>query len=221
MVENVPRLSVLKSGVSRQAGLWIMAFLLWGVAVVTGFNEFVRYETTSGDTLAHKSHWPADSTLILTPGRFNIVMLAHPRCPCTRASLDELQELLARNGNKAVAHVLFWMPPDADEAWRQTDLWRRAAANPNVHLHADENGVEARRFGAATSGHVVVYDQTGRLQFSGGLTNARGRSGDSIGSAAIDQIIAGKSPPRTQTSVFGCRLFVSNPASAKDHQSCQ
>ena len=37
-------------------------------------------------------------------------MLAHPMCPCTRASLDELAEALARSKASARIYVLFIRP---------------------------------------------------------------------------------------------------------------
>ncbi len=72
---------------------------------------------------------------------------------------------------------------------------------------SSEDGDEARRFGAATSGHVMLYDAAGRLHFSGGITPARGHEGDSLGrDAVIDLIEAYRSAGRRCSPVFGCPL---------------
>jgi hypothetical protein len=71
----------------------------------------------------------------------------------------------------------------------------------------DHDGVEARRFGAATSGQVILYDARGTLLFSGGITPARGHSGDSTGRDAILALLIDGSSEASETPVFGCSLF--------------
>ena len=41
-----------------------------------------------------------------TPGQPTLVLLAHPQCSCTRASLDELGEALARTRIRPTTYVL-------------------------------------------------------------------------------------------------------------------
>jgi glyoxylase-like metal-dependent hydrolase (beta-lactamase superfamily II) len=43
-----------------------------------------------------------------------------------------------------------------------------------------------------TSGHVLVYDRSGKLLFSGGIAGARGQEGDNTGSAAASELSLGK-----------------------------
>jgi hypothetical protein len=88
-----------------------------------------------------------------------------------------------------------------------TDLWDSAGQIPGVAAVADEDGAEAHRFSAATSGQVVLYDSSGRLLFSGGITASRGHSGDNVGRRAIVSLLADGSGVRTETPVFGCPIF--------------
>jgi len=90
--------------------------------------------------------------------------------------------------------------------WEQTDLWRRAASIPGVSLTRDDDGVEAQRFDAATSGQTVVYDGDDRLLFSGGITAARGHEGDNPGRTAILSLLASAGGEQRSTPVFGCSL---------------
>src|SRR6185436_16026935 len=114
-----------------------------------------------------------------------LLMLAHPRCSCTAASLDELAEVLARTTTAPKTYVVFLKPEGVTSGWEQTDLWRRAAALPGVTAVVDDKGLEARRFGAETSGQTLLYDARGQLVFSGGITGARGHAGDNAGRAGL------------------------------------
>jgi hypothetical protein len=132
-------------------------------------------------------------------------MLAHPRCPCTRSSLAELARLTARGD--ADVWVLFLRPEGATAGWEKTGLWDTAAAIPGVQVLADADGTAARAFGAETSGHVLFYDATGALRFSGGITAARGHEGPSAGGDSILAALRGNAPAQDHTPTFGCPLI--------------
>jgi hypothetical protein len=72
---------------------------------------------------------------------------------------------------------------------------------------ADEDGSEARRFEIETSGHTLLFDGAGRLMFSGGITSARGHSGENAGRSALGTLLRGGTPVLDKTLVFGCALF--------------
>ena len=153
------------------------------------------------------SHWPEGSRIERSPGRATLVMLVHPQCPCSRASIAELAVLMTHLQGRLSAHVLFLQPASLPDDWTQTDLWESAAAIPGVEAIRDADGVEARRFDAATSGQVVLYDTTGKLLFSGGITPARGHSGGNSGRDAILALLGGSPSEWSETPVFGCALF--------------
>jgi hypothetical protein len=139
-----------------------------------------------------------------------LVMLAHPRCVCTRASVGELAELMARAHDRPKAYVVFIKPAGTAASWDDTDLQRGAAAIPGVTVVRDEDGVETQRFGAETSGQTLLYDAGGHLIFSGGTTGSRGHPGDNIGRASILALLNREEARRSTTSVFGCSLFAAN-----------
>jgi hypothetical protein len=70
----------------------------------------------------------------------------------------------------------------------------------------DRDAAESRRFRAETSGDALLYDEHGRLLFSGGITVARGHAGDNAGLGAIEALVRGDTNVRRQTPVFGCAL---------------
>ena len=204
----------------KQSIIVATALLAWGSAIAAGLVSVHRYENTPGRfDIAHR-RWPAESALRFSSERFNVVMLAHPRCPCTRASLDELAQLLSHCEVPMTAHILFWTPSDAGHEWQQTELWKMALAIPDVQAHVDENGDEARRFGATTSGHVIVFQGDGTRIFSGGLTKARGKAGNGNTASAINNLIKQKTSLSTDLPVFGCPLFDSQTHCNEGVRSC-
>jgi hypothetical protein len=134
------------------------------------------------------------------------VLFLHPRCSCSQATVAELERILTRTADKLEASVVFYQPPDADEAWTQSNLCTSVSALPHVRVVADVDGVEARRFHVKTSGHALLYDNLGRLQFSGGITAARAHHGDNPGETAILALVRGEPSERRETPVFGCPI---------------
>ena len=191
---------------SRKELLTTIAGAAWLLAVASGTTLLWRYSTAPGMAAEPPSQWPQESRIRLDPKLATLVMLAHPQCPCTRASIEDLDRLMARLEGRLAVHVLFVTPPGAPEGWEQTDLWRSAAAIPGVAVMRDEDGAEARRFHSPTSGQVILYDAAGRLRFNGGITPARGHAGDNLGSSAIVALLEHESPAATAAPVFGCSL---------------
>ena len=171
-----------------------------------GLKTLANYERTPGRVGSVPSSWPADSRIERAPSGETLVMLAHPHCPCTRASVGELAQLMAHVQGKIRAYVLFLKPEGSKADWEDTDLRRSAAEIPGVTILSDANGAEARRFGAETSGHTLLFDSAGRLLFSGGITESRGHAGGNAGENAIVSLVNTHGSERTKTFVFGCSL---------------
>jgi hypothetical protein len=187
---------------------------VWVLMIGVGLALLWDYENAPGLTAAPPSHWPPDSHIHLATDRATLIMLAHPHCPCSRASVGELAKLMAQTQGRVTAYVLFLKPADASDDWEKTDLWQSAASIPGVNVVADDDGVEARCFHAMTSGQTVLYDAAGRLLFSGGITGSRGHSGDNAGRSAIVSRLNTGVAERAETFVFGCPLFGT-------HSECQ
>ena len=120
----------------------------------------------AGDPGSSPARWPVETRLVRAADRPTLVLLAHPQCSCTRASLGELAEVLARTSRRPKTYVVFLKPSGFPRDWEKTDLWRTAASLPDVTVVRDDEGMEAARFGASTSGQTVVYDSEGELLFS-------------------------------------------------------
>jgi hypothetical protein len=180
---------------------------IWFLVVVTAMVAIANYSNTPGHAEEAPSQWPAQSHIALDGQRSTLLMFVHPHCPCSQASVSELERLLASCQDRLSARVVFIHPPGTTEAWVDTDLWRRVAAIPGVTALRDDDSREAKLFQAETSGFTVLYDPRGRLQFAGGITLARGHEGDNPGRSAIANIVKQGLPSQIKTPVFGCSLF--------------
>src|SRR5581483_6059305 len=157
----------------RRAGralLWEVC-LAAGCVGTVGFGLLWKYEQTPGAAAAAPVEWPTACRIPRSPGRCCLVVALHPHCWCSQATITELEEILRQCGDTLEVHLLFYTPPGYSADWAHTDLWDRAAL-PGVTRWIDEDGAEARLFGAATSGHAVLYGPNGRLLFRGGITGS-------------------------------------------------
>jgi hypothetical protein len=179
--------------------------ITWIAAVALGMRALFHYENTPGRIGAASQAWPT-AQIERATDRPTLVMLAHPHCPCTAASVAELARIMARLQGRVAGYVLFVKPKEAGPGWDDTSLRRSAEAIPGVKVIFDPDGVEARRFGAETSGHTLLFGTDGRLLFSGGITGSRGHAGDNAGESAVVALVNNQTPARIQTLVFGCSL---------------
>lgn len=157
----------------------------WAAMIAAGGWWQLRYEQTPGEASA-MAVWPAgDRPITHRAGRMRVVMGVHPRCPCTRASLAELRELVSRAREDVDVTILLCVPAGAGAAWTESANCDAARAIPGAEVIVDTGGRLAAELGMKTSGHVVVYDGARRLAFSGGITAGRGRVGPSAGGARL------------------------------------
>jgi len=204
----------------RRIAVLVLAGALWLAGVGWGLNLLFRYSGTPGDPGRAPESWPAATAIHPAARGATLVLTLHPHCPCSRATLDELDWIMARTGDRLTTVALFVIPPGLDEHWGRSDLWARAGAIPRTTPVLDPEGREARYFGAFTSGQVALYAPGGRLLFQGGLTDGRGEGGASVGRQAVLAAVTSGTPNLT-TATYGCPLH--DPASTHSWKaaSCQ
>jgi hypothetical protein len=188
--------------------VWGVVALLWLGGISGGMWALWAYSAAPGQAAGATDNWPAEVSFPRAPGQATLVMLLHPHCPCSRASVHQLAEIMARSGQTVRAYALFVRPEGCPPGWERGDLWDTAAAIPGVTPLCDQAGADARRFGAFTSGQVLLYNANGQCRFSGGITAARGEADrDDPG---VERIVAflqgGVAPPAESLPVYGCPL---------------
>jgi hypothetical protein len=176
----------------------------WLAVIGAGMSYLAYYDRQAGEVLAA----PAQILPLANdaPQKQRLLMFIHPHCPCSTASMRELQRLMSRCVAEVEATIYFIRPDHEPDSWAHGSLWNLAHQIPGVTAKIDAGGNLSRQFSASTSGSIVVYDPAGTLQYQGGITEARGHEGDSRGKAAIFAIARGELHEESQGPVYGCPL---------------
>jgi hypothetical protein len=183
------------------------ALLVWAGAIVSGAFVMFGYASTPGLDARAPLQWPHPSLLQREEDTFTLLFFAHPHCPCTNASFEQLLRILAAARLRVDCHAIFSIPENTDEDWEMGSLLRKVESVSQIHIRHDHFATETRRFGIATSGHVLLYAPDGRLLFSGGITASRGHEGDNAGTQTLIEYLKGMDPSCDRMPVFGCPLF--------------
>jgi len=165
-----------------------------------------RYEATAGPHTSLAATWPATSAIPRPNGKQMIIMFAHPRCPCTRATLHELLRIVSRARVSVKVYIVFYSPPNASAEWKGGELYELARSIPGAIVSTDVGGVESRRFQATTSGQTLLFSSNAQLLFTGGITAARGHDGDNDGEDALLSLISGGHSGQVEYPVYGCAI---------------
>jgi hypothetical protein len=190
---------------------------VWLAAVAASWWWMSQYEFATNAALPHGvvDRWPAGSTLTRPGDHLTLLLFLHPKCACSRASLTELERMLASVDAAATPEfeliVVATVPIGADDQWLESDTVDRVRELAATRLFVDRGGVEAARFGASTSGLVMLFDEQGTRRYAGGITVSRAHEGDNVGRDAVEQILRGKGGQVSEIPPFGCRLCLPEP----------
>ncbi|HEX6160075.1 MAG TPA: RedB protein [Thermoanaerobaculia bacterium] len=181
------------------------AAMIWAGTVAAAYRAVRLFESTPGMSANAPRSWPDASAIRRAKGEWSLVMLVHPRCSCSRASVQELQAVIEKAPAAVRTHVLVYRPESFAKGWEQTDVVASASRLRRANVRIDENGREAQLFGGFTSGQTLLYDDRGTLRFAGGITSLRGHAGLNRGRADIIDIVNRRAEAGTHP-VFGCAI---------------
>lgn len=198
---------------------WSASVILigWVVAISVVWWNMTAYSFQIDGEASPLDAWPDESQLSMAEDRPTVLLFLHPRCPCSVASLTELERAIAETpaDRQPRLLVLATVPAQHDAPWTESNNIRHSQQLPNVKVVIDVGGRESHKFGVASSGHVMAFAPTGELLFSGGVTQSRGHEGNNVGRASLVRALA-KNEAQTalQIPVFGCRLCLPKLESA-------
>jgi hypothetical protein len=176
-----------------------------------GWHIIFLHAYRPGAIVQGVTEWPLDApslhpALLKVPGHAEVVVFAHPFCPCTRATLQELDESLTRLPSTTAVTVVFVTAGLPAAAVADSDTIRLARQIPRVAVRLDDTGELVRQFGASISGEVFAFNSHGRRIYRGGLTPARGHQGDAAGQEQFEQLVNQNSDTACEAPVYGCPL---------------
>lgn len=178
---------------------------LWALLVTAGLAAVAAHQILPGQAGEGPASWPSLAGFANDVRKPTLVMLAHPGCPCTLASLRELERIQGETSVGLTAHILFLEIPGAPN--EDSATIRLARSLPGVVVHTGMAPRTARIWGAHTSGQVFLYDRTGVLRFSGGITPSRAHEGLNVGHSAVESFVRTGHLQTERAPVFGCSLL--------------
>jgi hypothetical protein len=187
----------------------IAAGVAWVGTIAMAFDAIRRFETTPGLPASAPRAWPAATTVPRTPGNWSLVMLVHPHCSCSRASVQELAEIVEKAPRDVQTTVLVYRPREMAAGWERTNVYDAATRVRGARVLIDQDGAAAGSFGGFTSGQTFLYDGDGRLRFAGGVTSLRGHAGLNRGRVDVIRIASQRSGNGSHP-VFGCAITTRN-----------
>lgn len=134
------------------------------------------------------------------PRKETLLASSHLECPCSKAAIEGIAQLMASDGNLNPP-VVFFTPQNSPECGG-SDLCEDVRRIPGERVLSDRDGLAGQCFSARTSGQVLVYNSRGHLLFNGDLPPRRELVGPNRGFDAICAIVHG-TLPKTQTSLLG------------------
>ncbi len=206
----------------------ICSLLAWIALAIGGMGLKMKYGLTPGAVAADA---PAQLTGELrnrvqaADGRSVMFVFLHPHCPCSRATIKQIERVKATAPETGGAeslpsvHLVFVIPPGVEAGWERGGNLARVEKLDGATVHFDRAGKLARSFSARTSGQVLLYDRSGGLRFAGGITPARGQAGDLRHARALGEMLRRESSDVVESPVYGCPLFHSGDWTCADRLS--
>ena len=189
----------------------------WIVTSLYGIYFSINYSSTPGESSKWSEPWPEQSQLKFEPDKFNFVVFLHPECDCSKATLNQIEEIVKDAGSEKIHYLaVFLLPEKMRIAWGESDLLKRTRGIKNLQIYIDDQK-EFQRFGVKTSGQTLIFGPSKDLLFSGGLTVARGHIGVSMGQDFVLSLFKGRDLAKNKidkkinlTPVFGCQTEEKN-----------
>ncbi len=171
--------------------------IAWACAIVFVMAGALVYDTKPG-----KQPVGEPGLRAADPGRWTLLMVVHPDCPCTKASLRNLAAIVETTRLPLKVQIVAAMPQRYDGPKSNLTLARGIPKATVTVLDAD---VAIQRHGALTSGHLFVFDPDRRLVYSGGVTPARGAE-DATSSIRWFRALVEQRAVASSAPTYGCSL---------------
>jgi len=189
----------------------MLGILLWlGICLLSTY-WMMSYDFIPGRVGFKLNQWPSETHLSLTPGKTTVIAFLHPKCVCTKATVNQLIHTLEAHPDASLIAAVFTPKNLYDkQEWKENAYVRAIRTQvPNARIFYDEEGVEARRFGAFTSGSILVFDAKGKEIFQGGITDRRGGEKNNPGLQQFRSALTDGTDYSFNESapVFGCPII--------------
>ena len=110
------------------------AITVWLALILLGMAALAKHQYAPGESVLFGSEALA---LNASPSHMDdvasqLVVYLHPECPCSEATVEELDRMMTRCGSRLTAKVMMFRPDGVSADWGDTNVQRRAARIPGV-----------------------------------------------------------------------------------------
>lgn len=193
----------------------ILLLVCFGLVFATGTHALTNYSTKPGQQtlIIHDvSNVDAVQKLRNECGLEDdyALLFVHPHCPCTTATVRNLQRILAVQAQTFDLVSIVFCPDEKSDDWVRSGLIQ-SLESMGSRIRIDRDAQLARELGVHCSGHLLFYSANGKLKFSGGITPSRGHEGTSRCGAEFKKALNQLPISRVCWPVYGCSLFAEDP----------
>lgn len=207
-------------------GVSFLVFI-WCTGIAFGFTLLVDHGAKPSLQSPSPQQWPSDVEIQRATNVSTLLFFIHPQCPCTFASLAELERLVAQSDSSLQTILILNCPTEKLDEWMQTAVAKRAKGIPGARIFVDIDGKLSANFKASISGQCLLYAPSGQLLFQGGLTASRAHEGENLGQTILFHMLADREPRDLENhepqvvAVYGCELIQSHSPSLRSAKCCK
>ena len=144
-------------------------------------------------------------TASLTSVRRTVIAFISARCPISNAYNDRLSDLYRAYSAKGVRFLV--VNANSNESVAEVADHARSAGFPFPVMKDNGNAV-ADLLGAMLTPDFYLLDAAGKVRYRGTIDDAQNPARVKVRhlAAALDAVLAGKQPERSETKAFGCTI---------------
>lgn len=132
-----------------------------------------------------------------------VVCFTCNNCPVAVAYEDRFIDFAKKYESKGVKFIAI----NVNESENLTAMKQRAEEKGfNFPYAYDATGDSCRAFGARVTPHLFVVDAAGKIVYQGAFDDNQSSPKEHYVAAAVDAVLAGKVPEKSETKAFGCGI---------------
>ena len=118
----------------------------WAIGLVSGFSLIVSHNFATGNVSSAPIEWPDGINLESDANHPTLLVFIHPQCPCSSATIGELERLLADVNQQVKCTILMVCPSDHVDQWMKSKNTERSKSIEGVQIVVDVDGTTAAKF---------------------------------------------------------------------------
>ncbi|GEL73820.1 thioredoxin family protein [Myxococcus virescens] len=159
-------------------------------------------------TFTLKDESGKEHTLAQYKGKVVVLEWTNPECPFVQRHYKSDTMVTTLKGFDAKKVVWLAVDSTAHNTPEKSAAWKKEEGFPYPVLQ-DASGTVGKSYGAKTTPHMYVIDETGVVRYAGAIDDdPRGKSAKPANhvKTAVDAVVGGQQVPTSTTTPYGCSV---------------